>query len=363
MTEGPPPEAPPPPNPIASPAFELPTARAVVTFGLSLAYRTSGELRRASIYLGLLTLALLGPPIVFLVEFIAHFRLLDDGAFATYFTGGVPDPVLVQSLLVLYAVGLVAFLGWYAAAIDGQLIAVSLLAANETDRVYTLRDATIRARQVFWRMIRGILLRGLAGFLVNLVIVAVLGALFPAAAGTASSVIVSVIGVLVLAPFGYLATGIVLGDVGALEALKRSVALARARPRIAIVVALFTLITAAIQLFGLAAGLDLFGRVADFIHLGLEGGAVALAMTILGILVLVTAFGSLSLTIGAIVSAPQVAAFLGLTFYSAGLDRVRDVPADAPRFRWVTRPMLACIVVGALGSAYGIAALGSAPTP
>lgn len=353
MTEGP------SPDPLPSAPFELPTARAVVTFGLSLAYRTSGELQRASIYLGLLTLALLGPPVVFLVEFIAHFRLLDDGVFESYFAGGLPDPVIVQSLLLLYAVGLVGFLGWYAAAIDGQLIAVSLLAAKETDRSYTLRDATIRARQVFWRMIRGTLLRGLAGFLVNLVVGAILGAFFPAAAGTASSVIVSVVGVLVLAPFGYLATGIILGDVGAVEALKRSVGLARARPRIAIVVALFTLITAAIQLFGLAAGLDLFGRVAEFVHLGLEGGAAALAMTILGILVLVTAFGSLTLTVGAIVSAPQVAAFLGLTFYSAGLDRARDVPADAPRFRWVTRPMLACIVIGALGSAYGIAGLGA----
>jgi hypothetical protein len=352
MTQGP------PPDPIASPAFELPTARAVVTFGLSLAYRTSGELQRASIYLGLLTLALLGPPVVFLVEFIAHFRLLDDGVFASYFAGGLPGPVIVQSLLLLYAVGLVGFLGWYPAAIDGQLIAVSLLAAKETDRSYSLRDATIRARQVFWRMIRGTLLRGLAGFLVNLVVGAILGALFPSA-GEASSVIVSVVGVLVLAPFGYLATGIILGDVGAVEALKRSVGLARARPRVAIVVALFTLITAAIQLFGLAAGLDLFGRVAEFVHLGLEGGAVALAMTILGILLLVTAFGSLTLTVGAIVSAPQVAAFLGLTFYSAGLDRARDVPAGAPRFRWVTRPMLACIVICALGSAYGIAGLGS----
>src|SRR6185503_13857460 len=72
-----------------------------------------------------------------------------------------------------------------------------------------------------------------------------------------------------------------------------------------------------------------------------------------GILVLafIVAFGSLTFTIAAIVAAPQVAAFLGLTFYSAGLDLARTPAGSPPRIRWVSIPMtvvMACLGVVAL---------------
>src|SRR5206468_10362761 len=101
--------------------------------------------------------------------------------------------------------------------------------------------------------------------------------------------------------------GIVLGDVGAREALARSIKLARARPRIALVVALFTLVTAAIQLLALTAGLSLITDVASFFDLGVGGGLGSFALAILLLLAFVMAFGSLSFTIAAIVAAPQVA--------------------------------------------------------
>ncbi|HLX35156.1 MAG TPA: hypothetical protein VKR30_07930 [Candidatus Limnocylindrales bacterium] len=341
-------------------AYELPSARQVVTFGLSLAYRASSELRRASIYIGLLTLALLGPPIVFLIELIAHFQVTDASTLAGMFASR--DPATVGPLLLFVVLLYLAIVGWLAVSVDGQLIAVALLAAREGDRSFTLREATVRARQVFWRLVRGSILVGLVTGILQLV----LGAAFSAAftSGTGTSVVLSVLGAILVAPLGFLATGVVLGDVGAVEALRRSIRLARTRPRIALVVALFTLLSAAIQLFALSAGLDLFVGAASVVHLGFSGGAGPLAVVILGGLAFVMAFGSLSFTVAALVAAPQVAAFLGLTFYTGGLDRAREIPAGAPKFRWVTRPMIAVIVLVMLGSGYGVASVqGVAPIP
>jgi hypothetical protein len=347
------------PDPITLRPYDLPTARGVVSFGLSLAYGASSELRRASLYIGLLTLALLGPPIVLLIEFIAHYDLTNPETITTAF-GFQPDPAIAAPLITLSLLLYPALAGWFAVSIDGQLIAVALLAAREGERHFTLREATIRARQCFWRVVRGSLIVGLASLVIQLVIGVVVAAVLTA--GTGSDFVVSVIGVVILAPLGYLTTGIVLGDVGALESLRRSMRLARARPRIALVVALFTLVTAAIQLFALLGGLDLFIRLATVVHLGFEGGVGPLVGVILGILALVMAFGSLSFTVAAIVAAPQVAAFLGLTYYTAGLDKVVEQPPTGPRFRWVTRPMIVLIVLVVLGSGAGIASLqGASP--
>jgi len=129
-------------------AYDLPTARGVVAFGLTLAYRASSELRRASLYIGLLTLALLGPPLVYAIEFVAHYQLVTLEAIDAL----ASDPgAAVVFLGVAGVVGL-GLAGWFAVSIDGSLIAVALLAARESERAFTLREATIRARQVFWRM-------------------------------------------------------------------------------------------------------------------------------------------------------------------------------------------------------------------
>ena len=63
------------------------------------------------------------------------------------------------------------------------------------------------------------------------------------------------------------------------------------------------------------------------------------------VLAVVMAFGSLTFTIAAIVAAPQVTAFLGLTYYSGGLDRARSADGVRPRrFRWVSIPMAVTMV-------------------
>jgi hypothetical protein len=368
VTEPEPPIEPPAPEPLApepessaepeptasgSPprAYALPTARDVVVDGLQLAYSASGELQRASLYIGLLTLGLLAPPIVYAIEFLAHFHIVDMESFTKLASNSAGAGSFLAVIVLLY----LGLFGWLAVTIDAQLIAVALLGARASDRPFSLREATIRARQVFWRLIRGGVLVGLVVGILNtisvLVLVGVVGI------NSVNGFIAGLLTAIVVAPLGYLATGVVLGDVGAREALKRSIGLARARPSIAVVVALFTVLTSAIQTFALSAGLDLFVRVGSFLHASVSGGVAPLVLTMLGLLAFVTAFGSLTFTVAAIVSAPQVAAFLGLTYYSAGLDRARDVPPTARKFRWVTRPMLVVIVLVVVFSVIGISSL------
>jgi hypothetical protein len=353
----PPPEAPaePPPaaaeDPAAVRAYDLPGARRVVTTGLSLAYRATSELRRASLYIGLLTLLVLGPPAVLAIEVVAKLQLTDPGAIEQLRSSPAAAAVFTEMVFALY----LAIAGFVAIVIEGQLIAVALLGARASDRAYSLRDATVRSRQVFWRLVRGGLIAGLLVAIIELVLVGLMTNAF--GLNSANGFVAGLIATLIASPLGYLSTGIVLGDVGASEALRRSITLARARPRIAIVVAMFAVITNAIQSFALGAGLELVVDVTNALHVDPTGGVGSLVVTILAVLALVMAFGSLTFTIGAIVAAPQVAAFLGLTFYSAGLDRALVADTTGRRFRWITRPMVALIVIVALLSAIGIASV------
>lgn len=344
----------PPPSPALRP-YDLPTARQVVISGLQLAASANGELRRGSVYVGLLMLGLLGPTLVFGLAIAARFSLTDVDLVSVLRTNSALSGPVIALIFLFYG----GIAGVIAVTIDGQLIAVSLLAARAGDRNLTLRDATTRARQVFWRLVRGSLIVGLATSIFQEVIRALFGDL--GGQHQAVTIVALLASTIVFAPFGYLATGVVLGDVGAIESLRRSIRLARARPWTALVVALFTLLTSAIQLFALSAGLELLVDVGQFFNIGLGAGGIALVALVVSLLAFVVAVGSLLFTVSAIVVAPQVAAFLGLTFYAGGLDRARD-PGVAT-FRWITRPMRILMLVMGLGSLAGVYSLGSAGAP
>jgi hypothetical protein len=191
---------------------------------------------------------------------------------------------------------------------------------------------------------------GIASAFIQLLIVGALGGL--SRSQEAASVAAAIIATLIVAPLAYVSTSIVLGDVAAMEALSRSWRLFRVRRTLAIVVVLFTLVTSAIQLFALSAGLDLVTRAAEVLHVSLTSGTLPFVAALVLVLAAVVAYGSLTFTIGAVVAAPQVTGFLGLTYFSGGLDRARSDGAKPPRgFRYVTRPMLVAIVVlaGVLG--------------
>ena len=349
------------PAPAWDRTYELPNARKVVSAGLQLAVASSRQIRDASIYIGLLSLAALGPVAVLVLVGIA--RLLSvpgtiDALLADPTQLMLEQPDLVGPLALMYILALVGLLLLLTISIDAQSMAIALLGGVAAERPLRLWETVLRARQTFWRIAGA---GGLVG-LVSVIVTLVLSAPFlrPFDSNTGVTFITSMIGTLVVTPFAFAAAGIVLGNVGVTESLRRSVRLFRARPRIALVVTLFTLVTAAIQTFALGAGLDVAIRVGELLQLEVDQGGVALILPSILVLAFIVAFGSLTFTIAAIVAAPQVAAFLGLTYYSAGLDLARtEGPTKPPGIRWVTRKMLGSVAALGLLSAFGVSSLAS----
>ena len=334
------------PRPPWTRTYELPSARRVVSVGLQLALGSSVAIRRASIYIGLLALGAFGPAALLILVGLA--RLLSDPATAATLNGDNPmaifleQPDLGDPLTLIAGVALAGLVLLVAISIDAKAIAIAMLAGAYSERPMSLPEALARARQTFWRLLWSGLLVGVVSSVISLVLAWPF--LRPFDSNQGVTFITSMIATLAVTPFAFASTGIVLGDAGAIETLRRSVRLFRAKPRIALVVTLFTLVSAAIQSFAFGGGADLASRVATFFHVG--EGAASLILPGLLVLALIVAFGSLTFTIAAIVAAPQVAAFLGLTFYSGGLDQARDA-AGAPRarVRWVSIPM-AIVMVG-----------------
>ena len=343
-------------------SYDLPGPRRVVAAGLQLAIASAVDLRRASIYIGLLALAALGPAVVFAIATIDRFDLdlvvvvedLVSGEGRYFFQ----HPELAGPLLLLEALAAIGLVLLFAISIDAQVIGIGLLAGHAATRPVALPEAVNRARQVFWRMVGGSLAVGAYTTVIQLVLGLVLGS--GRAPNPTLEFSIAMLATVATVPFAYLATGIVLGDVGPIEALKRSTRLFGARPAIALVVVLFTLATAAIETFALGAGLDLVGRAGELLGLDVTAGGAAIILPVVLSLTTVTAFGSLLFTIAALVSAPQVAAFLGLTFYGGGLDRARAEDGRPPGFRWVTRPMQITIAAVVVLTLLGLRALPSA---
>jgi hypothetical protein len=150
--------------------------------------------------------------------------------------------------------------------------------------------------------------------------------------------------------------GIVIGGAGPVESLKRSVRVAKARWRLAILVAASGAVLSIVELFGLAAGLDLVVRLFDALGLDIAGDPLNAAVTTAVLLATLVAVGSLLVTVAALVAAPQVYVFLRMTGFSGGLDRARrDSHGPTEPTRLVTRTMLAGIAFVAVASVAGLA--------
>ena len=370
-----------------APGYELPTARQVVGRGLQLAYDSTRDIRRASLYIGLLLLAVLGP---LAVLFVVDLPRLGDLATFTGDTNATDPAAIAASRLLVPLVfgGFAAFIGAIAVSFDGQLLVVALLASRAVGRPLTLRESLQRARQVFWRY-------AFAAFIVGAISIGISSAI-GYSMGTlgqprtfGASLLSTLVSATVNLPFGYILAATVIGDVNGAVALSRSIVLARARPRLALAVAAFAFLAGAIQTFGLGAALDVAAEVGQVLHLDLDPSGSGILLLVPLLAVALVALGSLTVTVGAIAAAPQVAAFLGLTHYAAGLDLARVAPAGSPApappltdavevpavpvpeptawarsaepkasvgTRWVTRPMAALIVLGAIVSAISLLA-------
>jgi hypothetical protein len=344
--------APPSPEPeVPPPLAPMPGAWSTLSGGLDLSLSANRQLRGASVYIGLLTLALVGPFVIIILAFGAAqggFGWLEDAM-----VGIRPDMVPVDDSVSTYLLisGFVAFIGFFVISVESQIIAVAILGGRALGRPMTLREALHRSRQVFWRVVGASILVGFLLIVPNLVLSAVLASTFDQAS-EASTVIATGVGALLAAPFAYIVSGIVLGDVGAGEAVRRSTRLARARWRLAIAVSSVGAVVAYIQLFAGGAGVDILSRFGGALHLGFDSttGTIALSLVVLtGVL----AIGSLTFTLTALRDAPQIVAFVGMTGYGAGLDRSRRVEGARLPVRWVSIPMAFAIGIGALAGVAG----------
>lgn len=334
------------------PPAPIPGAWATLGGGLDLSLSANRQLRGASVYIGLLTLALVGPFVIIVLAFAASQG--GFGWFEDMLLGIEPDLLPVDDSVGTYLLvsAFVAVIGFFVIGIESQIIAAAILGGRALGRPMSLREALHRSRQVFWRIVGASLLVGFLLVLPNLVLNAVLASAFDATS-EAPTVIATGISALLAAPFAYIVTGIVLGDVGAGEAVRRSTRLARARWRLAIAVSSVGAVMAYIQLFAVGSGVDILTRFGSMLHLGFDspGGTIALTLVVMtGVL----AIGSLTFTLAALLNAPQVVAFVGMTGYGAGLDRSRRTDGAPWHVRWISIPMLIAIGLGAFVGIAGV---------
>jgi hypothetical protein len=370
-------------RPTAAAVPDRPGARATISRSLDLALRTAGQLRSASIYIGLQFMAILGPAVILVA--VALTRLPEFASILEAAgTPGAPQPATLSesdgALFGLIAVEFIlAGLGVIALSLEAELIAMALLAGQLVGRPLTLHEALARSRQSYWRVFGASLLVGVPLGIVAIVAQAAFGSFL--GEGTEATVLASsAVSTILSLPFVYIVAGVLLGEVGAVESVRRSMRLARSRWRAAFVVALFAAAVGYIQLFAFGAGGDILVRIGTTVGLGFESGSPTTFVTISLILVGLMALGSLVVTISALTTAPEVVAFVALTGYTAGLDLARETPAGAtdqvpaplpstpapapawgppppsPRgHRWVSIPMAVGIALGVLASVAGIA--------
>jgi hypothetical protein len=325
---------------------------------LDLALTASRGIRRASVYIGLLTVALAGPAVVVVLAIVRELGGPEEMLAVLRGENASVTSWVTRSVAWLgVSVGL-AFAGMIAVAFEAQIVAMAIVGGAATGRPIGVRAALRLSRGVFWLVVVAAFIVGILERNVTTVTEA---AMIDAtdSAGLATTTIL-IAGALVTMPFGYYQAGIVLGEVGPIEALKRSTWIARARWRLAILVASTGVVLSIIEIFALGAGLDLVARLADAAGLGLDRSAPMAILTVGVVLACVVAVGSLVVTIAALVVAPQVFVFLRMTGYSGGLDRARpalDAPARPTRL--VTRPMLMLIVLSGLAAAAGLVTLWS----
>ena len=344
----PPPMAAPPPGP---PIPLVPTRRLLAT-SFDLLIKASNDMRRASFYAGGVTLGTVGP-LVLAALILEQEGVLDETA---AMTGADASAALV--LLILSVIG---FAGLMVAIIEGRNLGFLVLGGQMAGRPITTRQALARSRRIFWPSVGAAIVVGL----VIGVAQAIVSALFedvleqsPEIGFALSTIVAAIVG----APFAYTLAGVVLGDVGPIEAIRRSFKVFRARRAAAVVIVLFESFAFLLVFLGLGAGLDLVIRVFQTLGLSPDAGPLGFALTVVGVVALVFAVGTLLFTVYALTVAPQVVMFLGLTHATYGLDVVRSGGRDDPAARgrrgssgWFTTGMILAFISAAVGLALIVA--------
>ncbi len=350
-----------PAEPLTEPAvapgrMPQPSARAVLGQGLDLNVAASKDVRASALLIGLLFVAAAAPLIAIGValarreggfQWVAFFA---QRTWPTYLAidGGTAWLIVLAALTSL---GCIAAL-----SVDSQLLAVIVIASRATDRAFVLARALAVARQRFWRLVGATFLTGLILALPNWILE---GVVAPGGTRTESQfVVLTLIGVVLSVPFAYVAAWIVLGSVGARQSIAQSWRLARMRLRLAILIAIVNIAFQTIAGFAVGAGIDLLARLGILFGLGGTTGSGQLVLLAVIVALAIASVGSLTMTISALTSAPQVVAFLGLTGIATGLDDLEDsddgtsAPVAAPRVSrgapLVSRPMQVALLAGGI---------------
>jgi hypothetical protein len=342
------PPSPTEPSPPRIPAVE--STRRLLGASFDLLTLASDDMRRASFYVGAITLITLGP--------LALASWASEVA-SVHRTEGEMRAILLGGAAGWYSVlATLAGLGLIVAAVESRAMAASILGGRYAGRPVDVRATLARSRMVFWRVVAVSLIVGIPVLIVQ----QALGLVFEALFGpqTDLSIVASTLAAgLVGAPLAYLLTGVVLGDVPPIEATRRSFRVFRAAKAAAALVAVFETIAVLLVSLGLGVGLDVALKIFGALGLGPGSGPVGLAIVTVGVVAAVFALGTLIYTALAISIAPQVVMFVGLTHATFGLDHVqpggdRDPTVRRPgarRFRWLTIPMLIGLAIGVVALA------------
>ena len=325
--------------------------RRLVGQALDLLTRPDAGLRSASFYIGSLLLVTVGPAIALLGLGLV---VLPDP-----FGRPVPgDPGSIRQTawatwLILAAIP--AYLGYIGAGIEARALAVAVIGGRAEGRPLRLRESIAIARRRFWSVLAAQLLVGIVTTLVRLAVEWAVGTVVRDEAALSFGIGLAV-SLVVGAPFVYLPAGIVLGEAPALEAIRRSIRLARTRKQLAIVVTLFTLFSQILLQLGLSAGADVYLR------LGVGSGlldAFPVWLVVPVVAALVFALGTLQFLVEAIAAAPAVHAFEALTHYTAGLEVGRREPLAIRHWwdPWFTPGLTLCAAIALTALVFGVLTL------
>ena len=322
--------------------------RSLIGTSLDLLLRVGGPMRRASFYVGLLVLGTVGPVILALWSLV----VVGDSGDILLLESPSGAPAGWYAVLLLLAAA-----GVFVVTVESQAIVLALLGSHLVERPITVRAAVQRSRMVFWPLVAASFVVGIPATVVQTVI----------GQETQPAILAGLVaGIAIQAPFVYAAAGIVLGGVGPIESLRRSIRVALARKVAAAVLAVLPTVFGLLVLVAFDAGVDLALRSIDAVGLGTDSGPLGVAVLTVVIVVLVFAIGTLVLTAAGIIYAPQVVMFVALTHATYGLDHVRPGGSHAPesplepgaRFRWLTRPMRLGMLLGIIGLAGFLASVG-----
>jgi hypothetical protein len=333
-----------PAPPIVSEAvLQIPLGtRELLRVSLDLLTRREAGLRGASFYVGFMLLVSLAPLMV-IFGLLLTLPMVSEPVFADVYESGASSEAWLGWLMLA---SLPAGLGYVAAGTDARSLATAVIGGRVEGRPLRLRESISLARQRFWQILGAQLLIGVVTAVITTVVQ--LTVAFGLGLGDEPQFGVSLLmSVLVSVPFVYVPAGIVLGEVGMFDAIARSWQLVRLRRRLAVVVALFSVVGQFIVLIGLSNGIDIVSRV-------LIGTGVAedfprpLVVPIAAALVF--ALGTLTFLVEAIAAAPAVHAFAALTHYTRGLQDGRDRPvAGRSLFSpWLTPGMALVAIVAVL---------------